>query len=122
MKGVLYRRRALFSCAAALAAMLSVSGCATYQQKVQATVDNSKAAIDAAKAAGAEQFAPQTIKSAEDNLAQAQQLLDIGKLQGAQSSAQRALADSQLAQEQAQTAKLNTQIEGLRQEIAALSQ
>lgn len=122
MKGVLYRRRALFSCAAALAAMLSVSGCATYQQKVQATVDNSKAAIDAAKAAGAEQFAPQTIKSAEDNLAQAQQLLDIGKLQGAQSSAQRALADSQLAQEQAQTAKLNTQIEGLRQEIAALTQ
>jgi hypothetical protein len=110
----------MLSGALVLCAAVGLSACATWRDNVQSQFGTAKTAIDAAKAAGAQRYAPETIKSAESYLAQAQTLLGAGQYQGATRSIQQAVAGAQLAKVQAESGAKNAQVESLRQEIAGL--
>jgi hypothetical protein len=105
---------------AAVCAALALSACATWRDNVQSQLGDAKKVIDTAKSAGAERYAPETIKSADKYVAQAQQLITLGKFQDASRSVQQALADGQLAKVQAESGGRNAEIQGLREEIASL--
>lgn len=106
----------------ALCAVLGLSGCATWKDSVQSQLNNAKSVITTAKSAGAERYAPDTIKSADNYVAQAQQMISLGKFEAASRSAQRALADAQLAKAQADSGKSTAEVQALRKEIASLTQ
>lgn len=102
------------------ASAVTLSGCATWQNQVEDQVAKASSTLEAAKVAGASRFAPDIIKSSENYLSQAQQLLQAGKLEDATQSALKASADAQLAIEQAEAGGKNDKIDALRQEIASL--
>lgn len=102
------------------AGAITVAGCATWPNQVEDQVTKASSALEAAKIAGASRFAPDIVKSSENYLGQAQQLLQEGKLEEATRSALKASADAQLAFEQAEAGGKNDKIETLRQEIASL--
>lgn len=104
----------------ALCAMLGLGACATWHDNVQSQLNNAKKVIDTAKSAGAERYAPATVKSADMYVAQAQQLIGLGKYQEASRSVQQALADGQLAKVQADGGGRDAEIQSLRAEIASL--
>ncbi len=104
----------------ALCAVLSLGACATWQDNVQSQVDNAKKVIDTAKAAGAERYAPEVVRTADAYAAQASEFISLGKFQEASRTAQQALATGQLAQERTATASRSADIQALRSEISNL--
>ena len=122
MQNHLRHARLTYGGIAAFCAAFAFSGCTTWQNNVQSQVTTARTVIDTAKSAGAERYAPDTIQSADKHIAQAQQLIILGKFPDAARAAEQAVADGQLAAAQAQAGGRNAEVQALRQEISSLMQ
>lgn len=104
-----------------LCAVLGLSACATWKDSAQSQLNDARTVIDSAKAAGAEQHAPELIRSADTYVSQAQEFIGMGKFESAARATARANASAELATVQAASGDRDAQIQALRQEIANLT-
>lgn len=100
--------------------VLLATGCSTLQTKTQSVVSTASATLETANAAGAEKYAPETMKSANKYMALAKTALGENRFMDAQKYAEKATVDSELAGVQAVKNERSSEISSLREKISQL--
>ncbi|VAW84481.1 hypothetical protein MNBD_GAMMA16-1613 [hydrothermal vent metagenome] len=104
----------------ACGAVLFATGCSTLQTKTQSIVSTASTTLETANAAGAEKYAPETMKSANQYMDKAKAALGENRFIDAQKYAEKATVDSELAGVQAIKNERSSEISSLREKIAKL--
>lgn len=105
-----------------LTAALTCASCATWRDSTETALNEARSRIDQAKAAGAEQYAPDSYKAATQSLNAAQTSFSDGQYADASRQAREAAAAAGLAKAVSDSGDKKAQIEKLRAELAALGQ
>ena len=104
-------------CCVGLAAM---AGCTSMKTPATADVAVSKEAVSNAAEAGAAQYAPEEMKSAQDKLASANKAMAAKDYRLARDLATQAQADAKLAQSKANSAKATAAADAVQDDIRVL--
>jgi hypothetical protein len=103
-----------------LAVALFIAGCSDMKTPATANVAVSSAAVDNASTAGGSEYAPQEMRTARDELAQANIAMTNKDYKKADDLAKAAQADAKLAQSKADTAKAQAAAAALQSDIQVL--
>jgi hypothetical protein len=104
------------------AAVLLVAGCSSMKTPATADVAVSHAAVDDASTAGGAEYAPLEMRTARDELAQANTAMANKDYKKADDLAKKAQADAKLAQSKADTAKAQASASALQSDIQVLQE
>src|SRR5471032_2454846 len=104
----------------ALAIAVAAVGCASDKTPATADVAVSRAAVDSATSSGAAELAPAELTSARDKMMKANQALAAKDYKAAKEWADLAVADAQLAQSKANTAKATSAANEVQQSVNAM--
>lgn len=102
------------------AAAVLVVGCSTNKAPAIGDVAVSKAAVESATSAGGAEFAPVEMNSAREKLAAANKAMASKHYKRADELANQALADAKLAQGKANSAKAQSAVNALQDDIQVL--
>lgn len=105
-----------------LLAALSLTGCGTKAQPPDAQIALATSAISQAESVGAYESSPVELKAARDKLVQAKQALQREENLTARRLAEQAMADANLAQAKARTAKSRKAVEEIQASIRTLQE